>query len=204
MTIERSTGIPAEANGVLYGFAGAGYQGCTQELDGTVAEAARLLADAYGMDVTIRFNSDRESGGAYLRTHAVDSIDANAEVGIGARIVTASARARWERSASRYEREAETGIASWQAGPLTSDQREGARELAALWRRTLAENPAGQLTVDAHIRATSADPAHLAELRDLPGWNPYGSGYHHGDAGSVQEALARCLRFAPKATIRTA
>jgi hypothetical protein len=88
MTIERSPGIPAAAGGVCYGLAGGGYQGLTAELDAVVQEAAERLQDAYGMDVVIRFNSNRASGGAWLRTHEHDGISANAEIGIGASVVT--------------------------------------------------------------------------------------------------------------------
>jgi hypothetical protein len=88
MTIERSPGIPAVAGGVCYGLAGGGYQGLTAELDAVVQEAAERLQDAYGMDVMIRFNSNRASGGAWLRTHEHDGISANAEIGIGASVVT--------------------------------------------------------------------------------------------------------------------
>lgn len=48
--------------------AGAGRSGVTAELDAEVARAAELLREAYGLDVTIRFNSDRRSGGAWLVT----------------------------------------------------------------------------------------------------------------------------------------
>jgi hypothetical protein len=88
MTIERSPGIPAVAGGVCYGLAGGGYQGLTAELDAVVQEAAERLQDAYGLDVVIRFNSNRASGGAWLRTHEHDGISANAEIGIGASVVT--------------------------------------------------------------------------------------------------------------------
>lgn len=80
--IERSTGIA-----IGYGFvAGGGYAGATEELDTLVQDAAEALADAYAMPVTIRFNSDRRSGGAWLKTNPVDAIGRNAEIGIGARL----------------------------------------------------------------------------------------------------------------------
>ena len=52
-----------------------------------MAEAAALLRGRYGMDVTIRFNSDRRSGGAWLVTHAVDAVRANSEIGIRAALL---------------------------------------------------------------------------------------------------------------------
>jgi hypothetical protein len=48
-------------------FAGGGYQGQTDELDGLVQAAAEALREAFGCDVQIRFNSDRRSGGAWVR-----------------------------------------------------------------------------------------------------------------------------------------
>jgi len=181
--ITRSTGIPATAGGVFYGMAGGGYQGATDELDAVVQEAAEALARAYQMDVTIRFNSDRESGGAWLVTHEQDAIDANAEVGIGASVVTESSRRRWEQAAKR-------------------DDAMGLHDLARDWRDMLATMPAGELRIHAHIQAGSCDPGRLAELRALDGWNDYREGYHHGAADSVAEALARCLRFAPPARVK--
>lgn len=91
MTITRSPGY-ATGHGFI---AGGGQSGVTAELDSVVAEAAETLAAAYGMPVTIRFNSDRRSGGAWLRTDEPDSIGANAEVGICACIVTAESNARF-------------------------------------------------------------------------------------------------------------
>lgn len=47
---------------------GGGYSGSTEELDRSVQEDAKWLADAFpGFDVEIRFNSDRQSGGAFLQ-----------------------------------------------------------------------------------------------------------------------------------------
>lgn len=84
-TIERSTGIPTG----LGGLCGSGHTGATPDLDETVQEAARVLADAYGRDIVIRFNSDRRSGGAWLKTDDPDGVWLNAEVGICASLVTA-------------------------------------------------------------------------------------------------------------------
>ena len=162
-------------------------------------QAAEALQAAYGTDIEIRFNSDRESGGAWLKTPD----GGNAETGIAASVVTARARARWEASAQRYETEADTGRSSWPHAPkpLTDDQREAGRTLAQHDRALLAECPEGQLTVYAHITARAVqDPDLVPELAALPGWNDR---YHHGPADDVQDALARCLRFAPPAEITT-
>lgn len=103
--IERSGGI-----GVGSGFVvGGGYRGANADLDATVQEAAELLASAYDYLVTIRFNSDRYSGGAWLKTDDPDGLWLNAEVGIGASLVTAERNAR---TAERFPdmRLAEPGI----------------------------------------------------------------------------------------------
>lgn len=84
MTIERSTGIPITAGGMPTGYrAGGGYIGFTEELDAIVARAAVRLEALFGMDVTIRFNSDRKSGSAFLLTDPNDGIWKNAELGVG-------------------------------------------------------------------------------------------------------------------------
>ena len=197
MTIERSAGLLIRVDGVTYGFAGGGYIGITAELDQVVLGAAETLAAAYGKDVEIRFNSDRESGGAFLGTPD----GSNADVGICASLVIAAARERWAWSARQYEAEAGG------AGDLTVEQREGARELAAYWRQALADSPEGHLTVTAHIRGLAVAERLRAGLRQLPGWTGrettgYKGGYHYGTAGSVDEALTRCLRFVPPGEAR--
>lgn len=63
--ITRSTGIATGFPGLR---AGAGYEGATQELDSIVADAAKILGEAYNMPVQIRFNTNRRSGGAWLET----------------------------------------------------------------------------------------------------------------------------------------
>jgi hypothetical protein len=193
-SIERSTGTPVVFGGVVQGMAGDGYRGCTAELDALVAEAAAALAEAYGADVEIRFNSDRESGGAWLKT----ADGRSNQVGITASLVTARHRARVEASAARCEAEASTGRASWQAQPMTARQRRGARASARLDREWLAENPEGRLTVFAFLECSAVIPALRAELACMPGWNDMcgrSGAYHCGEAATVAEALARCLLF---------
>ena len=183
---------------MVYGLAGGGWCGATAELDEMVQQAAEILASAYGRDVEIRFNSGRESGGAWLRTPD----KRNDDVGICASLVTAQRRESWERAARRYEDEA-AGV-----GDLTTVQRSAARELAGYERLALAENPEGQLTVYAHIRAAAVpDPALRAELAQVDGWNPMEHtqgrrSYHHGVADSTDEALRRCVRFVPPGAAR--
>ena len=193
MSIERSAGFPLGAGAVTYGMAGGGWSGVTAELDAVVLQAAEALAAAYGKDIEVRFNSDRHSGGAWLRTPDGQ----NNDVGIGASVITAWTRERWESRARRYEAEA-----AGKLGQLNAQQREGAKEEAAAVRRSLANYPEGLLTVYAHIRGRVVrDSMQAAELVQLGYWNDMGSadykdGHHHGDAGSVNEALTRCLRFA--------
>lgn len=85
MTPSRSIGISID--GSMY-TVGGGYEGLTKELDDAVMAAGERLSAIYrGFPVTVRFNSDRRSGGAYLRTSEVDGITRNSELGIGASLV---------------------------------------------------------------------------------------------------------------------
>ena len=80
-TIERSHGICVGGF-----FPGGGYSGLTDDLDSVVQAAAEALREAYGMDIQIRFNSCRESGGAWLVTDpGPDAIGKNNQIGICAR-----------------------------------------------------------------------------------------------------------------------
>ena len=77
----RSHGIPTVGGFVV----GGGHTGATTELDQLVAEGAERLAALSGGTpgaVTVRFNSNRRSGGAFLRTAEQDSMGANCELGI--------------------------------------------------------------------------------------------------------------------------
>lgn len=56
---------------------GGGYQGATPELDSIVASAAEALRARYSRDVEIRFNSDRQSGGAFMACPGSVGITAN-------------------------------------------------------------------------------------------------------------------------------
>ena len=62
-TITRSAGM---STGLGY-LVGSGYEGKTKELDNAVARIAKLLQRIFKHDVEIRFNSDRESGGAFIK-----------------------------------------------------------------------------------------------------------------------------------------
>lgn len=86
--IHRSTGIPAGFGYVV----GGGYSGLTKELDDIVAKEAELLRDHFNADVTIRFNSDRLSGGAWLVDSDGDSLFGNDSIGLGAKLVNSKLR----------------------------------------------------------------------------------------------------------------
>ena len=97
--VTRSTGVAVGVSGFTVG---GGYQGLTPELDSTVEDAGSAMAERFGTNVEVRFNTDRRSGGAWLVTHPGDkSVWANTWVGINAR----QARTRAEAEADeRLER----------------------------------------------------------------------------------------------------
>lgn len=70
--------------GNMPAIVGGGYRGLTDELDAVVARAADLLRETFNQDVEIRFNSDRQSGGAWLVTPQRSDFWRNGEVGLGA------------------------------------------------------------------------------------------------------------------------
>jgi len=82
MTITRSTGL---YTGYGAYFCGNGYEGTTKELDDTVKREAELLTTTFKRDIEIRFNSDRESGGAWLK-NSLEGFAGNCQVGLGAGI----------------------------------------------------------------------------------------------------------------------
>ncbi len=65
--------------------AGGGYSGATDELDAAVQQAAQLLAEAFHSKVQIRFNSDRQSGGAWL-DDGVQGFGGSCQIGLTARL----------------------------------------------------------------------------------------------------------------------
>lgn len=67
--IERCAGINTGLGYVV----GGGYSGKTDELDAVVQKEAEILQELYGRDVVVRFNSNRESGGAFIKDGAEDS-----------------------------------------------------------------------------------------------------------------------------------
>jgi hypothetical protein len=96
-TITRSVGIVPKVNGIVvpcWPLPGGGYEGKTRRLDRAVANAAKWLAKTFNRPITIRFNSDQLSGGAWLVDKAHD--DASLELG-GAIVIPQSAWRRWHR-----------------------------------------------------------------------------------------------------------
>lgn len=78
-SIIRSCGI------VVGGYiVGGGYKGITELLDKTVQKEAAILRDHFHQDVTIRFNSNRRSGGAWLVDSQEDHIGCNDSIGLSA------------------------------------------------------------------------------------------------------------------------
>lgn len=82
-SITRSPGIVVSSGYIV----GGGQRGYTQELDDIVQKEAEELRNHYGVDVTIRFNSDRLSGGAWLVDSSKDTIGSNSSIGLGAKLV---------------------------------------------------------------------------------------------------------------------
>ncbi len=78
--ITRSYGYSTGYMGLM---AGGGYEGSTKELDDTVKKQAELLSQAFGRSVEIRFNSDRNSGGAWL-ANSLEGFSGNCQVGFNA------------------------------------------------------------------------------------------------------------------------
>lgn len=82
--IERTAGIPVTIGAMTFAV-GCGYSGATDDLDGAVQAASEALRDLFDHDVVIRFNSDRQSGGSWLKTNPnIASFHGNCEIGIGA------------------------------------------------------------------------------------------------------------------------
>ena len=95
-TITRSVGVVPQVNGIVvpcWPLPGGGYEGKTKRLDRAVANGAKWLAKTFGRPVTIRFNADQHSGGAFL----VDKKHQDAGIKLGAHVVVPTAVwARWK------------------------------------------------------------------------------------------------------------
>jgi len=77
--IKRSAGTVVTVGSIPY-IVGGGYEGSTKELDDTVKLEAELLAKTFRKKIEIRFNSDRESGGAWL-VNSLEGFNGNCQVG---------------------------------------------------------------------------------------------------------------------------
>jgi len=82
--ITRSAGI---STGYCY-LVGNGYEGATKELDDKVMEIAIQLKDLFDKNIEIRFNSDRESGGGFVKDNNGDCT-----IGIGASLMSSKFQA---------------------------------------------------------------------------------------------------------------
>lgn len=61
---------------------GGGTYGMTEALDSGIQKAAQFMSDKLGCNVVIRFNSDRQSGGAYIRDTNETGLIGNASIGV--------------------------------------------------------------------------------------------------------------------------
>jgi len=106
-TITRSTGL---YTGIGAYFCGNGYEGTTKELDDTVKKQAELLATTFNRDVEIRFNSNQESGGAWLK-NSLEGFAGNCQVGFNAGIRAIKpdnmSREDWVHNATRQFRDSQ-------------------------------------------------------------------------------------------------
>ena len=89
---------------------GGGRTGMDPKLDAIVVEAAERLRARYGIDVEIRFNSDRQSGGAYLNVPF--------SVGVVAQSVSIT---ELRRLAAKYGEDAQEDIARMGVDPDGGD-----------------------------------------------------------------------------------
>lgn len=97
--ITRSVGIPPRVAGLPWGgpLPGGGYEGKTKRLDRAVQRFAKWLHDRIPGPVQIRFNSDRQSGGAYVypgSDHDAPVTFDTPEIGLGARLTMPPALAQ--------------------------------------------------------------------------------------------------------------
>lgn len=72
------TRSPGTSTGLGY-LVGSGFEGKTKELDNAVLKNAKLLHKTFGKDIEIRFNTNRESGGAFIKDN-----EYSCKIGIGA------------------------------------------------------------------------------------------------------------------------
>jgi len=81
-TMTRSQGTLVVSGGRCF-YPGGGYSGATEALDSLVIQEAEALKGLFGKDVSIRFNSNRESGGAWL-VNSLKGFNGNCQVGLNA------------------------------------------------------------------------------------------------------------------------
>lgn len=86
-SISRSPGFAVQGY-----IVGGGQRGFSDELDRIVVQEAEFLREHFHSDVTIRYNSDRLSGGAWLVDAPLDDFGANSSIGLGASLVNRKLR----------------------------------------------------------------------------------------------------------------
>ena len=100
--VHRSPGTIVTIGGTG-AIVGGGGHGLTPELDAAVDEAALSMAERFGTNVEIRFNSDRRRGGAWLVTHpGKNSVWDNTWVGINAQLSRTRAEAEANAGPGHY------------------------------------------------------------------------------------------------------
>jgi len=163
--ITRETGIPVIApNGVFCGMAGGGVSGSTKELDSVVSKAAAALGEAFDRPVSIRFNSDRKSGGAWLKHNTGHWLTSDSQVTIGASLVTMADVQRWQKM-----------------------DEEDVDMMGESWRARLPKREAGIFVKVGVAAAVLKDGADMSEWREAKGLDNEPKFW--GKAGHVQEAL---------------
>ena len=150
MATRVSSGI--EVPGWLGPRPGGGYHYATDDLQKAAQTNAKLLADIYGYDVEIRFNSDGKSGGAFAQ------LPAGGEVGIGVRkrgdeIVYDGVHVTKNHTVSTSEYGSLQSAIAWlQARSKPLKKTRQARLAMNRHARPITQNPARRVRVGAYRR----------------------------------------------------
>lgn len=82
-TVTRSPGSVVSVGSASYLVGGGGY-GATEAMDNSLQKAAQFIVDEFGCDAVIRMNSDRNSGGAFVKDTVSDGFGTSSAIGIDA------------------------------------------------------------------------------------------------------------------------
>lgn len=160
--IDRSTGISVPG---WYGPSpGGGYSGKTKDLDATVQKEAEILGPMFDRDIQIRFNSDRESGGAWLK----DRSGSNDQVGLNAAL-----RTKWPNGMRAYDYLKSKGL------DIINDRRE---------IEQLEEQFGKKVVVETFTDKSVLNPGVAKKYTD--DWNPADRDYLSLDHKSVSDAVS--------------